>query len=186
MIELDIVAMISATLLLGLLYLFFKRKELRLSSGDAWSGVWASIVKAGLERLNQTQKHSRNWRPNIIMFHGEMRHHLVELGKAIAGRLGMLSGFQLIESNVPLLAKSQSDISKIKTIEDNYYEHQHYCRDFFSGIDEISRVYGFSGVEPNTVLMGWSRNEAHRERFLQLIKSLNKNNFNVIYLKLQS
>ena len=116
------------------------------------------------------------------MFHGETRHHLVELGKAIAGRLGILSGFQLIESNVPLLAKPQSNTSKIKTDTENYFEHQHYCRDFFSGIDEIARVYGFAGVEPNTILMGWSRNEAHKAKFLQLVKSLNKNDFNTIYL----
>lgn len=181
MLELDIVAMAAATVLLILLYLVLKRKELRLAGGDAWSGVWATVIKAGLNRLHHSEIHSRNWRPNVIMFHGEMRGHLVEIGKAIAGRHGMLSGFQLIESNVPLLTKARSNISTELT-DNAYFEHQSYCRDFFSGIDEIARVYGFSGVEPNTVLMGWSRNEAHRERFVQLIKSLNRNNFNAIYL----
>ncbi len=51
MIELDLIAMIAATLVLGLVYLVLKKKELQLAGGDAWSGVWASIVKAGLNKI---------------------------------------------------------------------------------------------------------------------------------------
>ena len=51
MIQLDFTAMIGASVILGLLYLYLKRKELVLNSGDAWGSFWASLVKTGLHRL---------------------------------------------------------------------------------------------------------------------------------------
>ncbi len=45
MIQLDFIALIGATIILGLLFLFLKRKQLSLEGGDAWSSVWASLVK---------------------------------------------------------------------------------------------------------------------------------------------
>ena len=46
------------------------------------------------------------------------------------------------------------------------------CRNIYEGIDAITRVYGFSGVEPNTVLMGWARNTTDPAQFAKLIQKL--------------
>ncbi len=48
MIQLDLLALFASVLILGLLFFYLKRKELKLESGDAWNGVWASIVKKAL------------------------------------------------------------------------------------------------------------------------------------------
>ncbi|MGK7394753.1 MAG: hypothetical protein ACNS62_09270 [Candidatus Cyclobacteriaceae bacterium M3_2C_046] len=181
MLELDFLAMMGATIILGMVYFFLKRKELSLAGGDAWSGVWSSLVKSGLKKLSVQKIHTRNWRPNVIMFHGEAREHLVEVGRAITGRLGMLSGFELIESDAQLLAKPQNDLSG-KDPMDGYFVHKYYCRNIYQGMDEISRIYGFSGVEPNSILMGWTRNPKNQEKFVQLVKSFRKNQFNSIFL----
>ncbi len=98
MIQLDLLALFASVLILGLLFFYLKRKELKLESGDAWNGVWASIVKKGIARLGNEKTLESNWRPNIIMYSGDkqQRSHLVEFGKAISGRLGMLSSFELV------------------------------------------------------------------------------------------
>uniref|UniRef100_UPI00404A79D8 hypothetical protein n=1 Tax=Fulvivirga sp. TaxID=1931237 RepID=UPI00404A79D8 len=183
MIQLDFVAMIAAIVLLGLLFLYLKRKELSLESGDAWSGVWASLVKSGLTNLKKEKVHKRNWRPNIIMFSGNenSRQHMVTLGKAIAGKLGILSAFELVESESRMLAKSESNLHEEKN-SIGYFQHRLACKNVYDGMDEISRVYGFSGIEPNTILMGWSKNEKSKAQFIKLAESFDYYNYNSLFL----
>ena len=183
MIQLDFIAMLGATFILGAIYLYLKRKELALQSGDAWSSLWASLVKSGLRKLRTHTLQTRNWRPNIVMFSGEenSRPYMFDLGKDISGRLGILTGFELEESNEELLLRKK-DVRKIDVESSGFFMNHHTCRDIYSGMDEIMRVYGFSGIEPNTILMGWSTKEKNRNAFTQFIRKLEKNNFNSIFL----
>ncbi|MFT6053737.1 MAG: amino acid transporter [Roseivirga sp.] len=185
MIQLDFIATIAASVILGLLYLFLKSKELSLESGDAWSSIWATLVKKGLQRLTKDKLIGRNWRPNIIMFSGAetVRPELLRTGKIIAGNLGILSAFELIESKESFLPKPQIAFDE-KDKQSGYFRHTHLCHDIFSGMDEISRIYGFSGIQPNTILMGWSRNSKNKEGFIKAMISFEKQDFNAIYLDL--
>ncbi len=182
MIQLDFAAMVGGILLLGGLFTLLKRKELRLETGDAWSSVWASLVKSGIERLTRETTHQRNWRPNIIMFRGEAaeRPHLRSLGTAITGRLGVLSNFEL--------SPGEGDESRrLEPLEpvDNAPVHtlRHYCTDVYTGMKEIIRLYGFSGVHPNTVLMGWSKHLKSRPKFADLIRTVIKSDMNIVLLR---
>ena len=183
MIQLDIVATLGAVIMLGLLFLYLKRQELTLQSGDAWSGVWASLVKTGLQRLSRNDLQARNWRPNVLMFNGadDARPYMTQLGMAIAGKLGILSAFELEPSEEALLIKPQRNISNEKDSV-RYFRHKHLCRNVYNGMDEIARVYGFTGIEPNTILMGWTKKEQHKEDFLNLIKNLERSDYNSIFL----
>ncbi len=181
MIQLDFLAMIGATLILGLVFLYLKRKELSLETGDAWSGVWASAVKTGLTKLSEEKIHHRNWRPNIILFSGDakVRGHLVNLGAQISGKLGMLTSFELVPTTDATLGKTPP-----KKMEEGaqFFSTTHACREVYEGMAEIVRVYGFSGIQPNTVLMGWSRKEQNREKFANLLKVIQKNDYNSLFL----
>ncbi len=183
MIQLDFLAMLGAILILGILFLFLKQRQLVLETGDTWSSVWATLVRTGLKRLNKSSIHSRNWRPNIILFCGQdtARPHLIELANAFCGKLGMYSAFEMVESKEPLLIRDDSYFSEYSK-KDKFLIHQHKCRDIYEGMDEISRVYGYSGIEPDTILMGWSRNERNREHFLRLIQGFESSNFNLVFL----
>ncbi len=183
MIQLDFIAMLSAILILGLLYFYLKRKELSLSSGDAWSGVWASLVKSGLQRLNKENLQSRNWRPNLIMFAGaeERRPYLTELGLAITGKLGLLSSFELVESKEGSLTKLSQEEKRNGELS-TFFKHKYQCGNVYSGIGDISSLYGFAGIEPNTVLMGWSERREHRTEFTELIRGFERRNLNSLFL----
>ncbi len=181
MIQLDFLAMIGATLILGLIFFYLKRKELSLETGDAWSGVWASAVKTGLTKLSVEKMHHRNWRPNIILFSGDanVRGHLVDLGSQISGSLGMLTSFELIPTTDATLGKNPPQ--KMDD-EDQFFSVTHACHDVYEGMEEVVRVYGFSGIQPNTVLMGWSRKEQNREKFANLLKVIHNNDYNSLFL----
>lgn len=182
MIQLDPLAMLGAVLLLGGLLFYLKRRSFNLESGDAWSGVWASLVKSGLERLQTEALHRRNWRPNILLFSGgqENRPHLVELGQSLASNLGILSDFELVAGSKPLITRSQKN--KVKEINSRYFKHRYECLDVYDGMEEISRLHGFASMEPNTVLMGWSSKESHLKSFTKLLKSFKTSDYNTCFL----
>ncbi len=181
MIELDFVATLGASVILGGLYLYLKRKELALQSGDTWAGVWSSLAKTSLLRLTTTKKHNRNWRPNILMFNGadSARPFMLSLGNAISGKLGLLSSFELIKSND--LLKPQQSV-EAENDESKVFRNTYTCVDVYAGIDEIARVYGYSGIEPNTILMGWSIKSENKEKFMRLIGHIQGYNLNALFL----
>lgn len=186
MIELDLLAFTGATILLGILYLYLKRKELSLESGDTWEGVWASVIRSGLRYLSQAETHVRNWRPNILLFSGgtSSRPHLIEFGRWIVRTRGMLSNFDLIESSdgkVLFQKGEQAQPESEETLE-GVFSRRLECSDIYDGMQGIAQVYGFSGLEPNTVLMGWARNTRDPDRFTQLLGYFRELDYNVLLL----
>ncbi|MEZ5198884.1 MAG: hypothetical protein R2764_21655 [Bacteroidales bacterium] len=100
MFQLDMLSMFAAlTIMIGL-YFLLKRKQLKLEYGDVWHSVWSSIMRTALEKMDNTDLDERNWQPNIVLFSGgtKKRPHLIELGKSLVGRHGVLSNFDLIEN----------------------------------------------------------------------------------------
>ena len=191
MIQLDIIALLVASLALMALFLFLKRKELTLQTGDTWNSVWTSLVKTGLEKLTLTSREPRNWRPNVILFSGgELnRPHLIEMGKSLVGKLGIFTNFELVEDpNADAIFRDhdKNSFNAPAIRKEGVFTRRHHCRDFYEGIDLISRVYGFSGFEPNTILMGWGRKTRDPEKFAQLLENFKKQDYNTVFLNYNS
>ncbi|MDW7693345.1 amino acid permease [Flammeovirgaceae bacterium SG7u.111] len=187
MIQLDIVALIGATILLGLVYLYLKRKELTLSTGDTWSSFWASLVRVGLGRLSLQKSQVRNWRPNIILFSGagqQDRRHLLDFGTAAIGKLGLLSNFELIEDKktTAVISRNLHQESKDSNSEDGVFTRTHTCQNVYDGIDTITSTFGFSGVDPNTILMGWAPHTKEPVRFTQLLGKFQQQGMSILLL----
>lgn len=186
MILLDFAAMIGATLVMGGVFLFLKRRELTLESGDTWEGVWSSVVRTGLSRLSRGSLHQRNWRPNLILFSGgaDARPHLVELGKWLVFKRGVLSDFELIESagKEKALAKGAQDISGDDEDAEGLFTRRLVVDNIYTGMENVCSIYGFSGIEPNTVLMGWGRYTKQPAEFVTLLQSLKQMDYNILLL----
>ena len=186
MVQLNLAATLASVLIIVLIFLWLTRKQLVLGTGDVWQSVWSSVVKLGLKHLNKKSAHQRNWQPNILLFSGgtKARPHLLELSKSITGRSGMVSNFDLIEeeSSEILFPKDlQSDNENIE-IDNSIFHRRLYCKNIFKGIEAIASTYGFSGIEPNTVLMGWARNTEDPLWFAQMTRKLHKLDYNLMYL----
>lgn len=183
MFELDVLAFAVATIVLGLIYLYLKRKELTLDSGDTWGSFWSSIVRSGLTRLSEAVIHKRNWTPNIILFRGneEERTYLLNFSKWISARNGIISDFELIKRNNDIVhfSKSNQIVKKEQTAE-GLFRRRFECTDIYAGIQTVAQVYGFTGVEPNTVVLGWPRETSSSARFVTLLQSLKALDHNVL------
>ncbi|PKP53197.1 MAG: hypothetical protein CVT92_05640 [Bacteroidetes bacterium HGW-Bacteroidetes-1] len=186
MIQLDIAALAVASMVLIGLFFYLKNKELKLQSGDTQSSIWLSLVKTGLLKLAKSQTHERNWRPNVILFSGGSgnRPHLIELGKVLVGKLGIFTNFELVEYPDEKLLFDKTARVSVETFGEHsdIITRKHSCRNVYEGMAMISRIYGFSGFEPNTILMGWSKNTATPKKWEELLFTLNKLDYNLAFL----
>jgi amino acid transporter len=187
MFKLDMVSMFVALLILLGIYYYISRKSLNFRGSDVWQSVYISLVKSILKKLNELKPDERNWRPNILLFSGgtKTRPHLIEFGKAIVAKKGIISNFDLIEnkaSEVFFSRNKLSDEEKKMEISEGIFTRRQECKDVYTGIEIISAVYGFSGIEPNTVLLGWGRQSEEPVRFVKMIKQISDLDLNVVLL----
>lgn len=113
MVQLDPWATVGASAIFALLFAYLKRRELALESGDTWEGVWSSMVRWGLDRLQHEDGGvQRNWRPNVIALtwralddHGP----LLGFGTELIRDRGVLTDFRL---RTPKEARREQDSAK--------------------------------------------------------------------------
>ena len=184
MILLDFIALAGAVVVLGLLFFYLRRRELVLESGDAWSSFWTNLAKRALLKLSVEKTETRNWRPNIILFSGgkQARPHLVELGLAMSGKLGALTDFELIENSNQYLQNSSLASFNGKNEENGFFKRKFVCNNVEEGIKNVTNVYGFSGFEPNTIMMGWSRDTNSSNFLVNVLTHIKRKNLNAVFL----
>ncbi len=187
MFKLDTPVMILSMIILALIYTYIKRKRLELDFGDVWQSVWSSIARSILHRIDRKGLEERNWRPNIILFSGGSRNrpHLIQFGKDLVGNQGFLSNFDLIlnKSSKVLFKKHQQSVEDEQTRSNaGMFTRRQECKDIYEGIEAIASTYGFSGVEPNTLLFGWARQTEDPVRFASMIRSLGELDLNILMM----
>lgn len=187
MFELNKVAMIGSLIVLSLIYIFISRKQLHLAMGDVWPSVAASFARKVLTTLSKSHLTERNWRANILLFSGgtKSRPHLIKFSKWLVGRHGLISNFDLVlnpSSKVLFPKNKQALPDNEKEQSEGVFSRRQECNNIYEGIENISATYGFSGVEPNTVLLGWGRGTEDTVRFAKMLKYLSDLDLNVVML----
>ncbi len=187
MFKLNMVNMFVAFIILGVIYYYISRKHHHRRMTSVWESVNIALVRNILNKLDRQKTNEQNWKPNILLFSGgtKKRPHLIQFSKALVAQQGMVSNFDLIlnQSAEELFPKHRETIVDDDTeTNKGIFAQKLECNDIFKGIETIACVYGFSGIEPNTVLMGWGRNSDNPKRFVKMVNRLIKLNLNVILL----
>ena len=185
MFKLDLVSMVASFIAMGMIFLFLTRRQINLGYGDVWQGVWSEVIRTALFKVNQKAIDKRSWRPNILLFSGgtDKRPHLIAYGQQIVGRLGLLSNFDLVE-NPGLKLQFSKPEQAVGALENTkgIFSRRYQCQDLYAGIESIAETYGFSGIEPNTILMGWARHSANPEKFASLINKFIQLDYNLLIM----
>jgi len=183
MFKLDMLSMFASFAIIGGIYFLLKRRQLKTEYGDVWQSVWTTITRRALSKMNSKEIEERNWKPNILLFTGgtKKRPHLLELGKSVVGKHGILSNFDLYENSESnlLFTKYEQRVNSDEDIE-GVFTRKQSCNNIYEGIEMIARTYGFSGVEPNTVVMGWGRQSKNPVQFVQLINTISELDLNIL------
>lgn len=186
MFKLDMIAMFASIFIIMGIYFWLQRKQIMLDSGDVWRSVWENIVAKGLKRLEQTETTANNWNPNIILFSGEEeeRPQLLSFSKTVSGRTGMVTNFELIVNSnggTPL-TKTEQHI-KDATLENlGIFGRRIEVENIYKGIENIAATFGFSGIEPNTIMMTWPKNIKDQVDYAQMTEKLIHLDYNLLYL----
>ena len=186
MFKLDMFAMLGAFALIAGLYFWLQRKEVKLQSNDVWQSVWENVVNKGLKRIDARVDEKSNWNPNIILFSGESEHqsYLLQLGKTVSGRTGIVTNFKLIldKENKKPLRKSEQIVRNNSFAELGIFARQVKVDNIYNGITNIATTYGFSGVEPNTIMMGWPKGLENSIEYSKMTQTLLHLDYNLLYL----
>ncbi len=186
MFKLDTIAMIAALTVVGGLYFVLQRKEVQLQSNDVWRSVWENIVNKGLKKIDAKVDENSNWNPNIILFSGRSDHqsYLLELSKTVSGRTGMVTNFKLIvdKNNNKPLKKTEQIVNDKEFRELGIFARQIKVDNIYTGITNIASTFGFSGVEPNTIMMGWPKGLENSIEYSEMTQTLLHLDYNLLYL----
>ena len=162
------------------IYVYLKRKSLASDWGDVRSGVWFTVARHALLKLESSPLDSKNWRPNVLAFTGQprRREHLVEVGEWLSSGQGIVSFVQLLTGDMGDLAgKGLRDTAK-KQMQDFIRERDvvafaecEIAPNFADGALTVAQAHGIAGLEPNSVLMGWSETDEGRASQLKLVRN---------------
>lgn len=186
MFKLDMIAMFGSIIVIVGIHFWLQRKQIELETGNVWQSVWGKIVSKGLNKLETNESKGGKWNPNILLFSAESEHrpYLLELSKSVAGKTGIVTNFNLIKKG-----QSDSPITKVnQTIKDEELEklgifgRKIEVDDIYKGIENVATTFGFTGVDPNTVMMGWGQSTEGLPNFMKMTNSLIKLDYNILFL----
>ena len=175
------------------IYFALKRRETAEAWGDVRSGVWTSLARFALLKLERGggAGDARNWRPNLMVFTGQPhnREHLVALADWLSLGRGVVTFSQLITGEVEdrgrpaLREKAQGRIREY--IADHRmaaFAEAQIVSDFRAGAVAVAQAHGIGRLESNTVVMGWSRTAGGREMQMRLLRDFADLHKSVLFL----
>jgi hypothetical protein len=66
--------------------------------------------------------------------------------------------------------------------DEGIFSRRQECSNIYEGMKSIAATYGFSGVEPNTVMLGWARKTEDPVGFAKLLKYFSELDLNIVLL----
>lgn len=180
-------AVATALAFIVVLTIFFwlQKRRMETAWGDVRMGLWMTLVRKGLLNLRK-ESEAKTWRPNPLILTGAptSRWHLIDFAAAITHDRGILTVATVITGR-PI------DHERRKKIEDNIqlFLERHNTSGFASvisatdpyvGASEFVKYYGLGALSPNTIILGDSKNEESREKYVNMITHFYELNRNVI------
>jgi len=172
-------AMLASVLIVGLIYVALTRRQLTKTWGDLRHGLWAALIRRGLDALRSVPYHPLNWQPHLMVLGGSplQRPHLLQLGHWVAGQRGLVTYFFLIPGELEqeagkLRAREATLQKRLARDYPNVFTRVQICEDLFPEALTAVQAHGLPGFAPNTVLVGWSRDPEAAEEYTRMLSGL--------------
>lgn len=173
------------------IFFYLERRQLQRTWGDVRSGVWFTIARWALLNLEGHRWGSKNWRPNIIVFTGQPhnRQQLAEMAEWLTLGRGVVTFFQLLVGDISKLAGRGLRETARRHIREYIQDRKmtafaeaEVVSDFKTGALTVVQAHGLGALEPNAVLMGWSRTPPGRKTLMELLGQLDMLGKSVLFL----
>lgn len=173
------------------IYFYLQRRAVSRTWGDVRSGIWFALSRWALLNLEQASYNVKNWRPNILVFTGQPhnREELVKVSEWLSMGRGIVSFVQLLPGTIGNLAGRGLRDTARRQIRSYIQDHEmaafasaEIVPDFYTGAAIVAQAHGVGGLEPNAVLLGWSRSPEGRAQQLMLMNVLVRLRKSVLFL----
>ena len=161
------------------IYLLMRRRALAAPWGDLRRGAIMSLIRSSVIQLRRLPLDPRNWRPNILLFAGDIRRRpdLVRYGSWLVQDRGILTVCDLqvgdisrdagaVKERTGELNDHLSDLGVVAFGEIDIVE------DFEEGAVAVAQANGIAGIESNTVMFGWSDKTSRQVSQLRIVGRL--------------
>jgi amino acid transporter len=160
-------------------YLLMRRRALTAPWGDLRRGALMALVRSTALQLKRLPRDPRNWRPNILLFAGDVtrRRSLVRFGAWLALDRGILTVSDLRVAPLGEVGASVNELEAqmnrdLDSIGIAAFGEIEVVEDFVQGALATAQANGIAGIESNTVMFGWSDKPERQRQTLEIIEQL--------------
>ncbi len=178
-------ATVIALVFVGIIFVWLERREMQSAWGDIGRGIWMTVIRMSLIRLNEVQD-PKNWRPNPLVLAGSptKRWHLIDFANTLARDRGLLSVASVIPEGTMSIDQMQSTRVNIREFM-NKRGIQALVKvisanDRFEGVINLVQSFGIGSLEPNTIIIGDSEDPKFRTDFCRMITRFHEFRRNVL------
>jgi potassium/chloride transporter 4/5/6 len=161
------------------LYVFMRRRAMSAPWGDLRRGALMSLVRSTAIQLRRLPSDPRNWRPNILLFAGDVdkRPGLVRHAAWLVQDRGILTVAKLMSGEIEDLSDTKLRETRELTEELDRlgvigFPEVDIVDDFVEGVVSVSQANGIAGIDSNTVMFGWSDKPDRQENVLRAVERL--------------
>ncbi len=160
-------------------YVFMRRRAMTAPWGDLRRGVLMSLVRSTVIRLAKLPADPRNWRPNILLFAGDLDRNpdLARFAGWLVQDRGILTVAKLVRG--PIREVSSERAAQVAALEAQLddlkvigFAEVDIVDDFVNGAVSIAQSNGIAGIDSNTVMFGWADGEERQAEILTIVERL--------------
>jgi amino acid transporter len=172
-------AALLAVLIEILVYMGLRRRAIRASWGDVRYGALMSLARSVLLRLRNLPVAPQNWRPNILVFAGDIarRVDLVRLAAWLNQDRGLLTVSNVIvgsrELNAWRIRDERRQMDEQLSAEGiAAFSEVEIVSSFEEGVIAIAQANGIAGISSNTIMFGWSEKQERLASQLRIMRQV--------------
>jgi len=173
------IALVIALLFEFGVYVFMRRRAMTAPWGDLRRGAMMSLVRSTVIRLSKMPADPRNWRPNILLFAGDLDRDpdLARFAGWLVQDRGILTVSKLVLGTIQDLSSQRSEqeialAEQLRALDVVGFPEVEIVDDFENGAVSIAQANGIAGIHSNTVMFGWADGEQRQAEILRVIERL--------------
>lgn len=174
-------------LFIGAIYWFIQSKEVEARWGDLQSGVIFERARKALLKLEDEVYHPKNWRPIVMALSGSgwTRPHIPIYGHWLTSGHGILSLAHVVTGDLEELSERRDRYEKqlrgfIKRENLDAFPAVACAQYVSDGVESLIQCHGLGGLRPNTVLLGWPRDQSRADSFGATVRLIARTNRSIL------
>lgn len=152
----------------AIIWWVLSRRALRTTWGDLRSGMWFTLARFAMLKLNHSKHDPRNWRPHILVFVADLRRNLgmVRMANHFSQERGIVTVSTLLLGDIEdheqteILAEQNRDLLDANGIV--AFAETAAVPELESGMVTVAQANGMAGLTSNMVMFGWPGDDAER------------------------